>query len=64
MNGSAISLLVGVFIGTYLNNLKFKSQIDNGLREITGKSIDALNNLGGVPDVPTSNATNTAETNG
>ena len=46
MNNSAVSLLIGAFFGTYLNNPKFKSKVDNGLRGIMGKSIDALNNLG------------------
>lgn len=60
MNGSAVSLLVGAFIGTYLNNQKFKAQVDNGLRGIAGQGVDALNNIDKQGD---KNVSNTNEAN-
>jgi len=52
MNNSAMTLLAGAFIGTYLNNPKFRSQVESGIQSILGTGIDFMNNMGGDCNVP------------
>ena len=46
---SLFALTVGAFIGTYINNPKFRVSVDKGINELIGKGVDALNKGGAVP---------------
>ena len=50
---SPIILLLGMFAGTYLNNDKFRKQVDDGIKGGLGRVVDALNKAGDgyVPDM-------------
>ena len=43
----------GLFAASYMQNSKFRSQVDSGLKFVLNKGVDTLNNIGGVPDVAT-----------
>jgi len=38
-----VSFLIGVFVSSYLQNPKFRNDIDNILKDAAGKGIDLLN---------------------
>lgn len=48
----ATALVVGTFIGTYVNNKQFRTQIDKGIQMVLGSGVDAVNKLGGGINVP------------
>jgi len=50
--GNAIPLMVGLFAGTYLNNPKFRTQVETGIQSILGQGIDYLNKMDGDANVP------------
>ena len=44
---NAITLMVGLAIGAYANNPKFKKSVDSGLQELIASAVTALNSGGG-----------------
>jgi hypothetical protein len=43
---------IGLFMASYMQNPKFKAQIDNAIKKAINSGVDALNNVGSVPNVP------------
>ena len=49
-------ILFGVLVGTYVNNTKFRKTVDSGLKDLVGKGIDAIINIGKAGEANVSGA--------
>jgi hypothetical protein len=39
---------LGLFAASYIQNAKFKTQIDNSIKAVINKGLETLNNVGGT----------------
>ena len=47
---SFLPVLLGAFLGTYMNNKKFRADTDKFINNLVGQGLEAINGKGGAPN--------------